>query len=133
MGGPIRTSEVRQLRVLVVDDDPIIGAIFTRLLKPWSVVFAQSAAGALARIQAGGKFDAILCDVAIPGMSGMEFHQAVAEAAPSMARRIVFVTGGASTPEAVTFLERTTNTVLLKPVEGEILRRAVADASREAG
>ena len=68
----------------------------------------------------------------MPGMSGIEFHRAVAEAAPSMARRVVFVTGGATTPEAAEFLEHTTNTVLLKPVEYEILRQAVEAASRQA-
>ena len=133
MGQPTETPEDRPLRVLLVDDDPVIGAILARLLRPWSVLVVQSAAGALARIEAGEPFDAVVCDLSMPGMSGVELHRAVAGVNPSLARRMVFVTGGASTAEAAEFLEHTSNQVLLKPVERAALRRAVADAAQLAG
>jgi CheY-like chemotaxis protein len=124
-GGP-------QPRVLVVDDDPSVGMAIKLALKPLQVTFAQSAAGALARVQAGGNFDAIVCDLHMPGLTGMQFHEEVSKIAADLAGRIVFVTGGAAAPEAAAFLERTTNTCIEKPFQREALRLAVSAAARRS-
>lgn len=118
-----------QLRVLVVDDDPLIGEAFKRLLEPSRVVFAQSAVGALGRIQAGGQFDAILCDINMPGMDGMQFHDEVAQRWPRLARRIVFVTGSSGSPDTAAFLRRSRNLWLPKPVGRDALKGAIAAAA----
>ncbi len=120
----------QQGRVLVVDDDAAVGKAIRLALQPLQVTFAQSAVGALARIGAGGKFDAIVCDLHMPGMTGMQFHDEVAAIAPSLAARIVFVTGCATSPQAAAFLQRTTNAVVEKPFELQTLRAAVAAAAR---
>jgi len=129
---PEQSQGVPQPRVLVVDDDPAVGMALKLTLKPLQVTFAQSAAGALARVTAGGRFDAIVCDLHMPGMTGMEFHDEVMKVDPGLAARIVFVTGGATAPAAVAFLERTTNTCIQKPFQREALRAAVTAAARRA-
>jgi len=83
----------REPRVLVIDDDALVGKAIGRVLRPFRVTFAQSATGALARIQAGGDFQAIVCDLFMPGMNGMQFHQELTSFAPPLASRIVFLTG----------------------------------------
>jgi len=115
-------------RVLVVDDDAAVGLAIREALKPLQVTFAQSAAGALARVAAGGKFEAIVCDVNMPGMSGLHFHSEVARIAPDLADRIVFVTGGAS-PDAAALLRRMPNACVPKPFTREALRSAVSAAA----
>jgi CheY-like chemotaxis protein len=122
-------STPRQLRVLMVDDDPLVGVAFSRMLSPFKVTFAQSAAGALARLQAGGKFDAILCDIYMPGMNGMAFYDEVAKISQPLASRIIFVSGSASAPEAAEFLQRVGNTCLPKPIKPEVLKSAVLASS----
>ena len=117
-----------EARVLIVDDERDVGVAISRLLKPIPVVFAQSAAGALGRLEAGGKFAAVVCDVRMPGIDGMQFYQAVVERAPSLARRIVYVTGSLGSRELTEFLERTGCTCLRKPFGGNELREAVARA-----
>ena len=72
----------REQRVLIIDDDRDVGAMVARLLKPTPVVFAQSAAGALGRIAAAGRFGAIICDIHMPGIDGIQFHTEVAVQAP---------------------------------------------------
>ncbi len=119
-----------KLRVLLIDDDPLVGVAFSRLLNPFNVTFAQSAVGGLARVQAGGKFDAIVCDMYMPGMNGMQFYDEVAMVSQRLARQIIFVTGSASAPEAAAFLERTSNICLAKPVKREALKSAVVAASK---
>jgi len=121
----------RRLRILLVDDDALVGAAFSRMLSPFKVTFAQSAAGALARIQVGGRFDAILCDLFMPGMNGMQFHDEVAKISPGLARAIIYVSGNTSAPEAAAFFTRTSKTCLPKPIEREQLMSAVLAAADE--
>jgi CheY-like chemotaxis protein len=119
-------------RVLVVDDDAAVGSVIKRALQPLAVTFAQSAAGALARVAAGGNFEAIVCDLNMPGMTGIEFHDEVAKISVALAKRIVFVTGDASAPAAVAFRQRTSNICLEKPFARAELQAAVAAAARRS-
>jgi two-component system, NtrC family, sensor kinase len=116
-------------RVLVVDDDAAVGLAIRLALKPFQVTFAQSASGALARVQAGADFQAVVCDLHMPGMSGMQFQEQLRAIAYGLADRIVFVTGGAQTAEAAAFLQRTTSLWLEKPFQREALQAAVTAAA----
>jgi CheY-like chemotaxis protein len=126
---PTQTTDSTD-RVLVVDDDAAVGRAIQRVLRPLAVTFAQSAAGALARVAAGGRFQAIVCDVHMPAMTGMQFQREVRRIAPDLAERIVFVTGGAQTPEAAAFVASTASPCLAKPFESGELRAAVAAMAR---
>lgn len=117
------------VRVLVVDDDAAVGLAIRHVLKPLQVTFAQSAAGALARVAAGGNFEAIVCDLNMPGMSGLHFHAEVARIAPDLAQRIVFITGGASS-QAAAQLRAMPNACVPKPFTREALRTAVSAAAQ---
>jgi PAS domain S-box-containing protein len=111
-------------RILVVDDEPLMGSAIARVLAEHEVVALTSARSALCRISAGERFDVILCDVMMPDFSGMDLYEAMARQAPELLDRLVFITGGAYTPDAVAFLDRVPNARLEKP----ILPRALYDA-----
>jgi PAS domain S-box-containing protein len=119
-GGP------RRGRVLVVDDEPMIGATLTRILSAHEVASVRHAREALARIEAGERFDIILCDLMMPEMSGMDLHAALAKAAPEAASRMVFLTGGIFTAAARTFVEQTSVPIVEKPFDPASLREMVA-------
>jgi signal transduction histidine kinase len=117
----------RRGRILVIDDEPFIGNAVRRTLDPeHDVVVEASAPAALARIAAGERFDAILCDMMMPVMTGMDVHAELRRTVPDQADRIVFFTGGAFTPEARAFLARVRNEKLEKPFEPKELRRLCA-------
>mgnify|MGYP001425956843 CR=1 FL=1 len=80
-------------RVLVVDDEPAIRKLLSRLLRGYDVT-ALSANDALERVLSGATFHSVLCDLAMPSLTGREWHDAVRRVSPELAERIVFVTGG---------------------------------------
>jgi len=89
------------------------------------VEILTSARRALARLCAGERYDAIVCDVMMPEMSGVDFHSDLASLVPELATRIIFLTGGAFTVRAREFLARVPNARLDKPFDSERLRALV--------
>jgi PAS domain S-box-containing protein len=117
----------RRGRLLIVDDDEKVGLSLAYLLRTDHDVEVSVEPRAIAeRLLAGERFDVILCDLMMPGMTGMELHATVAKRAPEQADRFVFVTGGAFTPAATDFVGRVSNTVLMKPYDLRELNAALA-------
>jgi PAS domain S-box-containing protein len=121
----LEVAAVTHGRVLVVDDEPAVGLAVRRVLREHEVIVVSAAPAALELIAAGKEFDVILSDLMMPGMSGMEFYTVLAELDPRMAARVVFVTGGAFTPEANAFLDRIANERMEKPFHFKQLRELV--------
>jgi PAS domain S-box-containing protein len=118
----------RRGRVLVVDDEPIVGRVLQRLLREHEVEVATGGREALERLgQAPSAFDAILCDVMMPDLTGRELYEAVGRASPGLERRFVFVSGGAFTPGASEFLASIPNPTLEKPFDEARVRRVVRE------
>ena len=60
------------MRILVIDDEPLIVRSLTRLLRKHDVVGAANGAEALARLEGDTAFDGIFCDVRMPDADGVE-------------------------------------------------------------
>jgi CheY-like chemotaxis protein len=113
--------------LLLVDDEPFVtGALSTLLRRTWTVSVASSGDEALAAL-AGARFNAIVCDVMMPGMTGIQLAERIAATDPAMRARMVFLTGGADSAESVRFLERDDVRHLPKPVSRADLDAALAD------
>jgi CheY-like chemotaxis protein len=94
------------LRLLVVDDEPLIREILQEgLVGLGEVLAAGSGRQALELIAAQPDFDLILCDLMMPDVTGVELAQHLERSAPELARRMIFLTGGAFSEEARAFLE----------------------------
>ncbi|MDQ3364703.1 MAG: PAS domain S-box protein [Myxococcota bacterium] len=111
-------------RILVVDDEALVGISVKRILRAHDVHMLNSAKEALARCVAGEAYDLILCDLMMPDMTGMELHGELLRACPELAGRMIFMTGGAFTPEAREFLSATEDHVE-KPFDSAGLRALV--------
>jgi DNA-binding NtrC family response regulator len=94
------------------------------------VVVRTRAADALDAIVKGDRFDAILCDLMMPNMTGMELHASLERVAPEQARRMIVLTGGAFTESAREFLDRVSLQRCDKPFEAPRLREIVRDVVR---
>jgi signal transduction histidine kinase len=125
---PARSPETRRARVLVVDDEPLVARAIERILgREHEVAVETTSARALARLEAGERFDLVLCDVMMPQLSGPEFHARLRRFAPEQAARVVFVTGGAFAPGAARYLEEAGCRVLEKPFEADAVRALVRE------
>ncbi len=127
-----RGAEAPPLRILVIDDEPMVGRAVARLLGRHAVEQVTSGAQALERVRAGPAYQAIVCDLMMPDMTGMELHERLAGEAPDAARRMIFLTGGAFTERARAFVDRGGVRVLEKPVDADLLREAVAAVATAA-
>lgn len=124
-----RAADGMRRRVLVVDDEPVVGKSLRRLLPEHDVLVATSAAEALRAIEADPGVDLVLCDLMMPDISGIELFRSLEQRFPVVARRVVFITGGAFTPEASAFLRAAANPVLEKPFDLRRLRALVSGGS----
>jgi PAS domain S-box-containing protein len=118
-------------RVLVIDDEPFICSVMRRALRSdFDVVAIQSAREGLKRIVAGEHFDVILCDLMMPDMTGMELHAELSALDESLARRMLFVTGGAFTAAAQDFLNREGILRVEKPIDVLSIRALIHNLLR---
>ncbi|HET6585166.1 MAG TPA: response regulator [Nannocystaceae bacterium] len=122
---PQSTSAPRG-RILAIDDDVMVSGALQRLFGgAHEVSAANSAREALERFAAGERFDLILCDILMPEYTGIELFDRLSDELPEQAARMVFMTGGAFTPEARAFIERVPERVIEKPFDLPTLRALV--------
>lgn len=115
----------RALRVLVVDDEPQVGKAVHRMLCGEHQVTVVRSGPEAQQLLDNQLFDVIVCDLMMPEFSGMDLHGHLEGSRPELARRMVFMTGGASTEQALNFLFRVENVCLGKPFKVAELRRAL--------
>ena len=114
-----------QARILIVDDEEMLGTILRRVFRGHDVTVLTDARKALELIDGGAHFDAILCDVMMPVMTGIEFHRALSERHPDQVGALIFLTGGAFTKETAAFLDSVPNLRVDKPFDAAQLRARI--------
>jgi two-component system, cell cycle sensor histidine kinase and response regulator CckA len=125
---PAPKEAMRGASVLVVEDEHALASAMGEALQDagLKVDIAGDGEDALARIRQGG-YDAVICDLKMPRVSGMVIYRAIAAATPSLARRVIFVTGDVAATDAERFLAESGCRWLVKPFRIGDLLRAVRD------
>lgn len=112
-----------QSRVLIIDDDEGMRFTVSAILAEYDVSLAPSARDAVVLLESL-VYDAVLCDVMMPVMTGAELYESLPPDSP-MRSRFVFMTGGALPCSMRSFLALRAVPVLQKPFGVEELRKAV--------
>jgi CheY-like chemotaxis protein len=125
---PLPASGARaRLRLLFVDDDaPLLSSYQRWLSRRYEVETSLGVEQALEVLAREPSFDAVFCDVMMPGTSGLDLFRAIEERWPALVPRVVFLTGGAFTREAQAELDRTKRPCLFKPFDIEDLEACLA-------
>jgi PAS domain S-box-containing protein len=120
-----RGPESSAPRVLVIDDEPVIVRMVSKILAPRARVVGESDPAKGLEHALSGSFDVILCDVMMPGLTGIDLHERLARDRPDVAARVVFITGGTYTSRAREYLDKVPNGRLDKPFNVKQLFEAV--------
>lgn len=117
------------VRVLVVDDEKSIRFTFREFLKEagYDVSLAEDAKEALALL---GKapFDVVITDIILPQMNGVMLLHAIRDAAPRA--QVIMMTGEPTVETASEALRAGATDYLFKPLNKDVLLKAVATAAR---
>ena len=117
--------------VLVVDDEPVVLQLFSRVLseKGLRTRTASSAEEALKLLEEGG-IACVLADKNMPGMDGIEMLRRVREAQPHCA--FIVMTGYASTESAIEALRLGAVDYLQKPFEDlDVVAQRIEEAIQQ--
>ncbi|WP_426756407.1 ATP-binding protein [Myxococcus sp. Y35] len=133
--GPVEGRELPgRKRVLVVDDEPLLAAVLGRVLGTrHEVVVVHSGREALDLLASDARFDRVFCDLMMDGLTGMDVYDVLSARQPEVLSRFVFMTGGAFSERARTFLQSVPLPRIEKPFELGALHALVEEAPPRAG
>ena len=127
---PAREAEpdvtARRRKTLVVDDEESNAALVRRVLAGagYDVESTTLSRRALVMMERTA-YDAVICDVKMPELSGQELYGRVCQIRPEMARKFIFITGDIDGEDTRQFLEETRCSYFMKPFNLERLTAAV--------
>ncbi len=121
-------------RILVVDDEPDIRKVVRMTLEKagYQVLEAEDGEKAIEIINTGENrlmLDVMICDIRMPKVNGVEAIAYFRKEWPKVP--LIVLTGFPDTEMATSFLRQGVVDYLVKPVEGEKLRAAVAKAMEQ--
>src|SRR5262245_59886949 len=115
-------------RLLIVDDEPEVGALLADTLRRDAGGIDVAASGQEAlQLMAEREYEAILTDLRMPEMDGPELYRQVEKRWPHRARLMIFITGDALSPTVQTFLAGTGQPYLEKPFVPAEVRKVVEE------
>ena len=114
-------------KVLVVDDDPIVGMSIDRILSPrgYAVITAINGSEALDKL-AREDYDVVYTDIKMPGMDGLEVAARIKASRPWLP--VVIVTGYGTDANEAKAKDIGVAGFLRKPLSPEMIETSVADA-----
>jgi PAS domain S-box-containing protein len=119
-------------RVLIVDDEAAIRTAIRRYLerRGWEVEEAKNGREALERLGLDGssagrsdRYDAVVTDLRMPGVSGIEIHDRLAAQDPAGLEKLIVISGDTASAEVAEFIARLRQPIIQKPFD----MRALAD------
>jgi len=118
----------RNKRVLVIEDEPIIGRVCRKTLAADGFDVDIALNGLIAKDMVDKNvYDFYLSDIRTPKVSGIEFYQYLKKEHSELASRVIFTTGDVLSADVRKFLEEFKGTFLPKPFTPEQLRKAVGE------
>jgi two-component system chemotaxis response regulator CheY len=109
-------------RILVIDDSGAIRKAIRRILEGlmWDVTEAEDGLKAIELLITGARYDAVLCDIDMPNMDGLEFLGAVAKRG-ILAPPIIMCTTHTSFDKIQTAITLGATEYIMKPFDATII------------
>ena len=130
-----KTLEARKRRILIVDDEfSILDSLSRLLVKHGYIVDTiDNCVPAQAMIMSK-KYDLVLLDIKLPGMSGIELYKEIQKTDAALVRKIAFITGNIMERDTRQFLQDNNVSYFAKPFEmKQLIKEMDVIFSRQAG
>lgn len=113
-------------RILIVEDEPVIGEVCRRILAGEAFEVDIAVNGSVAQGMLGEKdYDLILTDIRMPEVGGKQLYQWISDKYPGLAKRVIFITGDVMGGDTHSFLELSGRPYLLKPFTPKELKAII--------
>ena len=113
-------------RLLIVDDDENLREVLSDVLSEPGRVIDTAGDGIEAVAMIGQtQYDLILSDLSMPGLDGPALYDAIHSIDPARAPRVIFMTGHGDGGAYADFLKGTTEPMLEKPFNLDVVRNLV--------
>ena len=130
----MQKSGGKRIRILVVEDEPVISRICSQTLRGEGFKVDIAANGSIAEDMLGEKeYDLVLIDIRTPVMNGKQLYQSIVERHPDLASGVIFTTGDVLGGDTKSFLEQSGRLFLPKPFTPDELKTIVGEALRRIG
>ncbi len=137
LGPAIPRGRIR--RVLLVDDEAPIRVAIKRFLerRGWIVDEARDGQEALDLLELdgttadarGGRYDVVVTDLRMPGITGIALHDRLASTAPDVLAKLIVISGDTASPEVAEFLKRLHRPLVQKPFDLRTLAELLDEAA----
>jgi two-component system, sensor histidine kinase RpfC len=125
---------IREVRVLVAEDNEIAAKVITTFLKKMGYPYIRVADGEEALREAlAGDYGIAVIDLRMPKLDGVEFARRYRAQAPERPLPIVALTANASEDVKQACLEAGMDAFLAKPVSPDLLRQTIETMARRGG
>ena len=126
------SSQAGALRILIVEDNPFGRVVLNTILNELGhqAEFIGRGEAAAERIAQGG-FDAVLMDMVLPGINGIEAIRRIRDLSPPLGRIAIIGVSGRGDDEAASHAAGA-DAFLIKPVSPRALATALLEATRRA-
>ena len=116
-------------RILVVEDEPVIGNVCKRILtgKGFAVDVVSDGNKAIDSIH-DRRYNLCILDMRMPGMDGIQFYRYLSLNSHELCRKVIFTTGDVTSSQVSGFLNNTEKVFLEKPFTPRELVTAVETA-----
>jgi len=114
-------------KVLVIDDDPVVGTSFDRVLSPkgYAVITARDGREAMSKLS-DEAYDLVFTDIRMPGMNGLEVAERLKASQPWLP--VVIVTGYGTDDNEARARAAGVRGFLRKPLSPEMIAGSAAEA-----
>jgi len=121
-------------KALVVDDEPVIRALYSEVLAAMGFKVDTAADGmeGLERLKAG-PYNLIISDIKMPKMTGIEFILQSNHVRPGAMDRFIFTTGLLDSLNAHEFMIATDRPCIMKPAKVDQIQETVLEFLRQHG
>ncbi|MDZ4245536.1 MAG: response regulator, partial [Dehalococcoidia bacterium] len=115
-------------KILVVDDEPTVRQFLSDFLSKegYKIDTADNGTEALKKMKSK-KFNLVLLDIKLPGMSGLDIYQKIEKTLPTLSDKVIFITGDVMGAETDYLFTNKKVPCITKPFDIEKLKQAIKE------